>query len=227
MIYTKTLKVPRDVEPVSLQDLIHEQQKPSLNERVALAHALARCLMYLPAVNWLHKCVRSNNIVYFTPPGSAPQDAFPISCGYEYARSDIWDEPKEETSGRPENGIYRHPSVLDRTDPEARSKKSHDTYSLGIVLMEIAQWKPIDQTVNCLRDSNSSRNREKLLSKDSLTIIERNAGEAYAEVVRKCLTEGGDLGLYDGPDGTDTDVGAEMQRIFARDLVDRLSVIRL
>ena len=106
-------------------------------------------------------------------------------------------------------------------------KKSHDTYSLGVVLGEITQWKPIDQTVNCLRDSNSSGNRENLPSRDSLTIIEQNAGEAYAEVVRKCLTGGGDLGLYDGADGTDTDVGAETQRIFARDLVDRLSVIRL
>lgn len=81
--------------------------------------------------------------------------------------------------------------------------------------------------MNCLRDSKSSGNRENLLSKDSFTIIERNAGEAYAEVVRKFLTGGGDLGLYDGADGTDTDVGAEMQYIFARDLVDRLSVIRL
>lgn len=81
--------------------------------------------------------------------------------------------------------------------------------------------------MNCLRDSKSSGNRENSLSKDSSTIIERNAGEAYAEVMRKCLARGGDLGLYDGADGTDTDVVAEMQRIFARDLVDRPSVIRL
>ena len=87
----------------------------------------------------------------------------------------MWDEPKEETSRSPENGIYSHPSVLDRTDPEAKSKKSHDTYSMGGVLVEVARWKPIDQTVNCLRDLKSSGNRENLLRKDSLTIIERNA----------------------------------------------------
>ena len=47
------------------------------------------------------------------------------------------------------------------------------------------------------------------------------------KVVQKCLIGGEELGLYDGADETDPQVGAETQRIFVRDLVDRLRVIRL
>ncbi len=227
MIYAKPPTVQRDVKPVSLQDLIRGQQIPSLNKRVTLAHAVARCLMYLHAVNWLHKCFRSDNVVFFTPPGCSTDYATPLLCGYEYARPDLSDEPTEEASGSPESDLYRHPSVLDRADPNARSRKSHDIYSLGVVLVEIAHWEPVEQVVNRLQNSKTCGNQEILLSKNSLTKVESIAGEAYAKVVQKCLIVGEELGLYNGADETDPQVGAEMQRIFARDLVDRLSAIRL
>ena len=117
--------------------------------------------------------------------------------------------------------------MLDRADPNTKSWKFHDIYSLGVVLVGIAHWKPGEQVGNRLQTSKTCRNQQLLLSNNSSPKFESIAREAYAKVVQKCLIGGEELGLYDGVDESDPQVGTELQRTFARDLVDRVSVIRL
>ncbi|PHH78031.1 hypothetical protein CDD83_4053 [Cordyceps sp. RAO-2017] len=50
--------------PVSLHELLGGA-KPRVTERVRLAHALSSCVLHLHAVNWLHKGLRSANVVFF------------------------------------------------------------------------------------------------------------------------------------------------------------------
>ncbi|KAF7512121.1 hypothetical protein GJ744_002283 [Endocarpon pusillum] len=86
-VYDKPPKTPPEAAPVSLLELIQRSQResappPSLTKRIALAHTLARSLMYFHSVNWLHKGLRSDNIIFFAPPltRSQPQRSkFPPS----------------------------------------------------------------------------------------------------------------------------------------------------
>ncbi|KAK0103548.1 hypothetical protein ONS95_005566 [Cadophora gregata] len=54
-----------DTAPISLFELLLSSPKPRVTERIKVAYAIANCLLYLHSVNWLHKGLRSHNIVFF------------------------------------------------------------------------------------------------------------------------------------------------------------------
>jgi len=54
-----------ETPPVSLFELLTASPKPRVTERIRVAHAVANCLLYLHSVNWLHKGLRSHNVVFF------------------------------------------------------------------------------------------------------------------------------------------------------------------
>ncbi|RMJ16660.1 hypothetical protein CDV36_003651 [Fusarium kuroshium] len=57
--------------------------------------------------------------------------------------------------------LYQHPSyVYDNT----RFEKNHDRYSLGIVLLEVAYWKPVQEVRKNEKSMNITQFRERLLS---------------------------------------------------------------
>ena len=58
-------KSEENVSPISLHYLIREDSMPSLSDRIRLAHKTATCIVYLHAVNWLRKALRSDNILLF------------------------------------------------------------------------------------------------------------------------------------------------------------------
>ena len=230
-LYAKPSSVPPKNPPTSLLSLVHSTNvnPPSLTKRITLAHAIDRCLMYLHSVNWLHKGLRSNSIVFFIPPGELSKYSYPLIAGFEYARPDF---PEEETEPPPEHSehdIYRHPANLTRTI--SRSQKSHDIYSLGIILVEIAYWKPTDRVMEITKESRAARSRVKkvrdlLLKGEFLDFIDGWVGEVYADAVRKCLTGGKELGVEEGANESDREVGARMQEVFAEDVVGKLSTVK-
>ena len=231
-IYNK----PQTAQPnTSLTSLLHviqstRQRPPSLTNRIHLAHTIARCLMYLHSVNWLHKGLRSNNVIFFVAPDTAPHYAQPLIAGFEYARPDFPDEETEPPPEHSEHDIYRHPAIIKHT--MSRSQKSHDIYSLGIVLVEIAHWKSIDEVMDIPRDSKTARSRirdvrNKLLTGDYLELIAAAMGEVYAEAVRKCLAGGLELGVGEGSDQSRREVGLRIQEAFAEHVVRQLGHIRI
>ena len=230
-LYAKPKGVPSATPPVSLLKLILDSEKPSLTKRVVLAHAIASCVMYLHSVNWLHKGLRSNNIIFFTPEGTVPSYSKPLIGGFEYARPDLPDEETEPPPRLSEHDIYRHPAVLARTT--SRSQKSHDIYSLGIVLVEIAYWKRIDEIMQIPQAPEKAvkaqvrKVRESLLQGDYFRCIEGDVGEVYAAVVKKCLAGGTELGIGQDAKETDAEVGAHMQEVFSQEVVGRLNDIKI
>ncbi|MCJ1451245.1 hypothetical protein MMC28_001581 [Mycoblastus sanguinarius] len=226
-LYLKPNSVPPTTKPISLLDLITTEKKPSLSKRITLAHAIARCLLYLHSVNWLHKGLRSNNIIFFTPPSQAPSYWAPIVAGFEYARPDYPEEETEPPREHSEHDIYRHPAVLSRA---SRSQKSHDIYSLGIVLVEIAYWQRIDKVMDMPSDTKLARSnvrkvRKRLREDGYLQEIEGHVGNVYAEAVGKCLTGGKELGVPEGANESDVEVGAALQAAFSKAVVQKLADI--
>lgn len=219
-----------EAEPLALSDLIYQTAKPSLTQRIGLAHIVTSSLMYLHSVNWLHKGMRSGNIVFFVLPGQKPDYNAPIISGFEYARPDLPEELTEKPSDNFGYDLYRHPDAIGRSD--VRSRKSWDVYSLGIVLIEIAFWKSIGDILD-LRESQRNawsrlrKIKNTLLADEFLNSVGAEAGESYEDVVRHCIAGETLLGIREGADESDLEVSAEMQRVLSELVVGKLRSIKL
>ncbi|KAG9228130.1 hypothetical protein BJ875DRAFT_528614 [Amylocarpus encephaloides] len=167
-------------------------QKPALDHRLPLALILAIALGQFHSVSWVHKSMRSENIVFFL---ADIQDRDwrlwlqdPWIMGFEYAREDPGlSEDNRIIDARQE--IYRHPEQWGQ--PTRRFHKIHDIYSLGVVMLEIGLWKPAEdlekdgfRLVRPAESTDVKRMFEKQ-ARDKLPFL---TGHLYASVVVKCLT---------------------------------------
>ncbi|KAJ4364888.1 hypothetical protein N0V85_009263 [Neurospora sp. IMI 360204] len=153
---------------VSLYDLLGtETLKPSLSQRVDLALKLCTTVLNLHAVNWLHKGVFSDNVIFYfdwstmnewgTEPGKGMKLVYdpgkPYLCGFGYSRPE-----KSKTTARSLDtawDLYRWPAIQREHPTDHNSRKTYDLYSLGLVLLEIGHWKPLDEIL-CLKESEPS-----------------------------------------------------------------------
>ncbi len=228
LVYKKPEGISPTARAVSLLDLLTIGVKPSLTARIRLAHAVASSLLYLHAVDWLHKGLRSDSILFFAPPGDEPDYTNPTLAGFDYSRPD---RPGEQTDPPPEDSehdMYRHPSSLNRAT--SRSRKSYDVYSLGIVLVEIAHCRRIDDIIKIPEDTKAAkrtiRNIRTILHRDdSRKELEALIGDEYARVVRTCLTSN-DESEDDDLEAV-SNSGAHSVQIFMEKVVDRLGSMSL
>ncbi|SPQ23168.1 baad7df4-cf99-48ef-b474-ff4856f29c0e [Thermothielavioides terrestris] len=142
-----------DTRVLSLHDMFGRgaRLRPSLSQRVAMASALCATVLDLHAVNWLHKGIFSDNVLFHfngDAGGAAADDAGlgydpekPVLSGFEFSRPDgthttarevdvVWD-------------LYRWPAIQRERPTERNSRKTYDLYSLGLVLLEIAHWEKL------------------------------------------------------------------------------------
>ncbi|KAI9821205.1 MAG: hypothetical protein M1827_003939 [Pycnora praestabilis] len=122
-------------------------RKPSLNERFSLSIALTETVLQLHTSGWLHKGIRSENVLFFEEKESywgCANIGNPIVLGYEYSRAD---NPLEATEApRSQQGVdlYRHPSSVGAH--RVFYRKRFDLYALGCVLLEVGLWSSL-QTI--------------------------------------------------------------------------------
>ena len=64
-----------------------------------------------------------------------------------------------------------------------------------------------------------------LLENSFLDNVAVEVGDRYKEVVSRCLAGGLDLGIPDGADEADPEIGADMQRVFSQLVVGKLGSI--
>ncbi|KAI4099032.1 MAG: hypothetical protein L6R37_006168 [Teloschistes peruensis] len=87
--------------PICLRTLITSQTKPMLTERIALAKAIGNCLMSLHSVNWLHKGIRSRNILFFPEEDGDFDYSRPYLSGFGYSRPSFREDMTEVPSQDP------------------------------------------------------------------------------------------------------------------------------
>lgn len=181
--------LPRGIQqylPLSLYELL-DTSTPSLDERFRLAEYLAKSLLLFHSSGWVHKSIRSSNIVFFhCAVNNRPLYGNPYIVGFDYARPDNPNAQSIERSAgnNTENEIYRHPD-LQKANPR-RFTAADDIFGLGLVLLEIGLWKR-------LRNVGSGKGTE-FLDKCITETDKLNpkVGTTYANVVKLCLS--GSLG---------------------------------
>jgi hypothetical protein len=184
-------------QPRSLLDLLRDSKfLPSVTQRCQLAFELANTVHHIHTAGWLHKSLRSENILYFQSV-TAPMTLFPpYVAGFAYSRYDSPSEISQQPSTSPERDIYRHPSA--QGEPSLCFNKLMDIYSLGTILVELAEWRSLKRVVSkklVINEQTStaetSRVRDYLLEEYDGEGIERNLafrmGEVYSKVTMSCL----------------------------------------
>ena len=248
LVFEKPSEAHPSTRPISLHALLTSQDidVPSLTDRVTLMRLLAETIERLHAVNWLHKGLRSANILFFSDSG--PQDIeynSPYISGFDYSRPAMNDDMTEKPPENAASDIYRHPRVQGSgnrdtlpSTPNGVStssfKKSYDLYSLGVILIEIAYWKPIDAILGIpdlqnARPSVTIKVRQRLLDENEgfLKHVKSHLGDTVEKVVRACLEGPAAFGVGEGSDEKNEVVGAELQKMFYEKVVRELGLMRV
>ncbi|KAK4128475.1 hypothetical protein N657DRAFT_652147 [Parathielavia appendiculata] len=149
-----------DTRVVSLHDMLGDAKlKPSLSRRVGMAARLCATVLNLHAVNWLHKGIFSDNVVFHCSAEKEDDNGTgrgqtgleynpekPVLSGFEFSRPD-----GSETTAREVDvvwDLYRWPGIQRQRPTERNSKKTYDLYSLGLLLLEIAHWEKLHKVMH-------------------------------------------------------------------------------
>ncbi len=157
--------------PVSLLTLLNTPKfRPPLEQRLSLARSLCTTLSELYSSSWLHKGVRSDNILFphagvsshnilkpldppvlqipapYTPSQTQQILSSSLVCGFEYSRHESeWATIDRARSAEGKEfvatAMYRHPDYQGEAAQGYRVQ--YDVYSVGLVLVEIALWMPL------------------------------------------------------------------------------------
>ncbi len=229
IVYKIPGAVSQPVLPTTLRSKLGTQPLPSLSARMKLAHQISDSLLYFNSVQWYHKTLRSDAILFQPHHGTGLVDvSTPLLTGFEYAR------PGGATSTKipqdPARQLYVHPFY--QIDPNASYQRSYDVYALGIILLEIAYWEPINHILGPLlkdKDGPTSTEAENVRSNllnpspesRILPDLRGMVGDRYHLAVVSCIR-----GLVAEDEEEDNiDVSMRLQEGFIQNVVDNLGAL--
>ena len=187
---TATAQVPR-----SLRNLFG--LNPSVTERVQLALQITQSVKYFHIAGWLHKNLRSENILFWPVDASTSPLLPPVLVGFAFSRQDSPSQISEQPSSNPHRDIYRHPEAMG--EPSVSFSAAKDIYALGIILLEIGEWHSLKTLVKKVVDlerpdislDQLAKVRPFLLDegpKGGLWMLKYRMGDIYARVTKMMLS---------------------------------------
>ncbi|KAI1121903.1 hypothetical protein F5Y10DRAFT_282130 [Nemania abortiva] len=195
-LFTHVLPYPI-FAPMTLVDVIHRDTfsgpYANLNERFALAQDLAEAVLFLHTAGFVHKNITSSSVVALQrsrPDSSHLPDCYLMGFnlvrgvdGRTYQEGAVRDSGDEE---RPiwEFDIFQHPDRLLGKN-SLRYTKTHDVYSLGVLLLKIGAWKRLLDVVLGLNDDDPSSWKDELL--EAASTLGPTTGTKYQQLVDWCL----------------------------------------
>lgn len=161
----------------------------SLDQRYRVALHLSTAVLFLHGSDYLHKNISSESVIMLFNAQNDSSHKFPNALGkpylvnFELIRSfSLGSHPMEPPSDWKAR-IYIHPA---RQGPRPRSFiKSYDIYSLGVVLLELGLWRPLERFDSEL-SSADPRGMQKALIKIAQE-VGITMGKRYREIVQWCL----------------------------------------
>lgn len=189
--------IAENTDPMSLVQVINDTQltikQPSLTEKFNLASTLVSHVLSFHRGGWLHKNISAFNIIFFPKVFNSLAESLssPYFIGFNNSR--LNDENAFSDLSGPEKE-YQHPVYLQNTmkysndpqNPVRRFRQEFDYYSVGLVLMEIAFWKPLEAITKKITGSPEEL-LTKLLEKH-IKLVKICMGDSYGESVKSCLT---------------------------------------
>ncbi|KAL0574988.1 hypothetical protein V5O48_006976 [Marasmius crinis-equi] len=171
-------------QPLSLLHLLQSSTfRPALERRLNLACGLAAVLSRLYGGQWLHKGIRSENIVF---PWSSPSPFYdisrPVIVGFEYSRQYTEPASIDFVVQDFSQAISRHPDYQGDAVNRSGYRLSYDIYSFGLLLAEIAWWVPLEKIYQDVTRKKTASSSSKA------SVVEYDAPQARAfmeEIVRK------------------------------------------
>ncbi|ERF77248.1 hypothetical protein EPUS_05817 [Endocarpon pusillum Z07020] len=170
-------------EMVSLNRLLNKpppEELPSLEQRYQVAYSLGMTLWILLSIDWLHKGIRSHNVL-FVSRGHDICWTRPYLCGFAYSRPDKPDEISEKLEHSERFNVYRHP--LAQGQPQESYRKTFDIYNFGVILFEIGTWA----TAFPLWNHDAAAFRRELCKPSNQKRIAHRMGVDYRDAMIKCL----------------------------------------
>jgi hypothetical protein len=170
----------------------------TLNQRLDFARKLATALFFIHSTGWVHKAVRSANILLLqmAPTGRERTSSksplrwalgSPYLIGFETARTDTGDtDAGSRLQAGLEIEIYQHPDR--QGDYHIRYTMGHDIYSFGVVLLELGLWSPLEQRSDLTKEADPYARSDilKTLAKETELLM----GRKFREIVQLCLNQG-------------------------------------
>ena len=191
-------------KPMTLRDIISKiksrTKRPSLDQIFGTALKLANVVLTMHKANWLHKNISSYNIIFFPNRFSSIAEAMtePYFIGFSYSRLNL---ETAFTQGPNKQLDYQHPEYLSGSK---RFCQEYEYYSVGLVLIELSLWLPLEEIIKDVRGSPTVM-LSTLLKKD-VPKLRTYMGSAYEDAVATCLK--GDFGGSSNP--------AEVREAFER-----------
>ena len=218
----------------SLATLLTEPS-PSLSTRIALARKIVECVLYFHAVDWLHKSIRSDNVIFFAVNGKIDLSKLLVS-GFSYSRPDTVQAKTGANHTEGEHAqrwdLYRHPAYQGFT-AKGNYRKTFDIYSLGVILLEIGYWQPIDKILGMADPEEEefatlAAVRMRLLDEPGiLAHVTTTAGDRYRHAVETCIRDRDAFGIAEMDDELSAQIGTKLQQGFLKDVVSVLEGISI
>ena len=130
----------------TLRSLLDEIPSPSLNLRLEFATTLLETTLQLHTSGWLHKELRSENILFIAPSAQRSEDYLQAPmriAGYVHARTDDPYEMTEPPASELLKDLYRHPACL--RVPREPFQRAFDAFSVGCILLELGLWCSVEK----------------------------------------------------------------------------------
>lgn len=225
LVYSLPALTTSDHPDIStLQTVLEKHQPPYLGGRFRLAQTLATVVLEFHKVAWLHKSISSLNIAFVHPKGSPWQNAVdcPYLLGFANSRPD---GPGPFSTWLYESNRAfmdsQHPDYL-KHKGKVRYRAEFDYYSLGMVLLEIGHWKPLNKMKAKIPGSP-----EEILShlrRIDVPALAFPMGTTYRDVVDACLS--GDFGNPENGDES-SNSSTSVTLDFANTVVEQLAQCRV
>ncbi|KAL4747497.1 kinase-like domain-containing protein [Aspergillus terricola var. indicus] len=177
-------------EPISLHKLLSlDDRRCPLESRFKLAADLAEALANFHDVNWFHKDLTSFNVMFFTTTATPPSEttAHPYLVGFQHSRRAAEDST-EGPLHDPRRQRYHHPRYVNTGNRRFTGfRPEFDRYSLGILLIEIGFWSPIE-TIMCEYEEEGNDAFLDIIIGEKLPSLGFWMGSRYVDIASQCLT---------------------------------------
>lgn len=191
-------KMPLDADvkvgPITLHRYLWRDQLdgkpipfPTLGDRIKLAHTLACSLAEMHMAGILHKNFHSGNILFFPARFTGAVSARkPYVGGFEVSRPEQ-DQNLSISQGSTGFDRYRHPELRDASNllqGRPSSSRKYDIYGLGLILLEIGIWGPLEKVISANMSSAAVARQYVNVARLNLS---HTMGPLYCEAVLDCI----------------------------------------